>query len=169
MKGKNLQPRINTLPRKTLIQKLWRNQKLFRQAKVKRIQHYQTSFTASAKGTSQGRKHKRRKRPTENKPKTIKKTVIGSNEPTRRHRLARWMKTCAMQALQFPHNSAWPPKLYVAYTVRVIMFPLCLAIVIIFYFLSAYWLWKLKNIFHYCDYVTITHLIPLYHTWSTEK
>ena len=22
---------------------------------------------------------------------------------------------------------------------------------------------------HYCDYVTITHLIPLYHDWSTEK
>ena len=84
MKGKNLQPRINTLPRKTFIQKLWRNEKLFRQAKVKRIQHYQTSFTANAKGTFQGRKHKRRKRPMENKPKTIKKTVIGSNEPTRR-------------------------------------------------------------------------------------
>jgi len=49
------------------------------------------------------------------------------------------------------------------------MFPLWLAIVIIFYFWSAYWLWKLRNIFHYCDYVTITHLIPLYHDWSTEK
>ena len=32
----------------------------------------------NAKGTSLGRKHKRRKRPTENKPKTIKKMVIGS-------------------------------------------------------------------------------------------
>jgi len=48
-----------------------------RQAKVKRIQHHQTSFTTNAKSTSLGRKHKSRKRPTENKPKTIKKTVIG--------------------------------------------------------------------------------------------
>ena len=36
------------------------------------------SFTTNAKGTSLGRKHKRRKRPIENKPQTIKKTVIGS-------------------------------------------------------------------------------------------
>ena len=55
------------------------------------------------------------------------------------------------------------------YIVRLIMFPLWLAIVIIFYFLSGYWLWKLINIFYYCDYVTITHLIPLFHDWSTEK
>ena len=26
----------------------------------------------------------------------------------------------------------------------------------IFYFLSGYWLWKLINIFYYCDYVTVT-------------
>ena len=32
----------------------------------------------NAKGNSLGRKHKRRKRPTENKPKTVKKMVIGS-------------------------------------------------------------------------------------------
>ena len=31
------------------------------------------SFTTNAKGTSLGRKHKRRKRPIENKPKTIKR------------------------------------------------------------------------------------------------
>jgi len=48
-------------------------------AKDKRIQLHQTSFTANAKGTSLGRKHERRKRPTENKPKTIKKMVIGSH------------------------------------------------------------------------------------------
>ena len=47
------------------------------------------------------------KRPTENKPKTIKKMVIephipiitlnvnGLNAPKERHRLAGWMKTCA--------------------------------------------------------------------------
>ena len=56
---------------------LWKNQKLSRQAKVKRIQHHQTSFTTNAKGISLGRKHKRRKRPTQYKPKTIK-MIIGS-------------------------------------------------------------------------------------------
>ena len=47
--------------------------KLSQQAKVKRTQHHHSSFTTHAKGTSLGRK-----RPTENKPKTIKKRVIGS-------------------------------------------------------------------------------------------
>ena len=50
-----------------------------------------------------------------------------------------------------------------------IMFPLWLAIVIIFYFLSYYWLWKLINIFYSCDYATITHLIPLYHDWLNNR
>ena len=50
-----------------------------------------------------------------------------------------------------------------------IMFLLWLAIVTMIYFLSGYWLWKLTDIFYYCDYVTVTHLIPLYHYWSTEK
>ena len=67
-----------TLLRKTFIQIWWRNQKLSRQAKVKRIQHHQTSFTTSAKGTSLCRKHKRRKRSTNNKPKTLKKMVTES-------------------------------------------------------------------------------------------
>ena len=49
------------------------------------------------------------------------------------------------------------------------MFPLWLAIVIIFYFLSGYWLWKQMNIFYYCDYVTITHLILLYHHWQQKN
>ena len=61
------------------------------------------TFTINDKETSLGRKHKRRKRPTQNKLKTIKKTVIGSyiwiitltvnapnlNAPTKRHRLGR--------------------------------------------------------------------------------
>ena len=76
MKGKNLQPRILYPAR--LLQIWWRNQKLFRQAKVKRIQHHQTSFTINTAGTSLGRKHKRRKMPTKNKPKAIKKVVIES-------------------------------------------------------------------------------------------
>ena len=90
----------NTLPSKTLLQIWWRNQNLSRQRDVKRIQHHQTSFTTNAKRTSLGRKHKRRKRSTENKAKTIKKMEIGSyistitlnvielNAPTKKHRLA---------------------------------------------------------------------------------
>jgi len=43
-------------------------------------------------------------------------------------------------------------KLYIMfYIVKLVMFPLWLAIVIIFYFLSGYWLWKLINIFYYCE------------------
>ena len=58
---------------------LMEKSKAFQTSKVKRIQHHQTSFTTYAKGTSLGRKHKRKKRPTENKPKTIKKLVTGSH------------------------------------------------------------------------------------------
>ena len=65
-----------------------------------RIHHHQIGFTFNAKETSLGRKYKRRKRPTENKPKTIKKIVIGTyipiitlnenglNAPTKIHGLA---------------------------------------------------------------------------------
>ena len=100
MKGGNLQPRILNPARLSL--RIDGEVK----SKVKRIQHRQTSFTTNTKGTSPGRKHRRRKRPTENKTKTIKKMVIGSyiliitlnvnglNAPTKRHRLAGWMKTC---------------------------------------------------------------------------
>ena len=49
------------------------------------------------------------------------------------------------------------------------MFPLWFATVITYNFLYSYWLWKLMNIFYYCDYVAITHLILLYHDQSTEK
>ena len=74
MKGKRLQPRI-----------LYPVRLSFRSDgemtsfpdKQKRIQHHQTSFTTNAKGTSLGKKHKRKKRSTENKHKTIKKMVIG--------------------------------------------------------------------------------------------
>ena len=52
--------------------------KAFQTSKVKKIQHHQTSFITNAKGISLGKKHRRRKRPTENKPQTIKKMVIGS-------------------------------------------------------------------------------------------
>ena len=48
----------NTLPSKDLIEIWQRNQKLYRQAKIKWIQHHQTSFTTNAKGTSLDRKQK---------------------------------------------------------------------------------------------------------------
>ena len=70
MKGKNLQPRIPYPTR--LIQIWWSNQKLSRQAKVKRIQHHQTSFTTNAKGTSVGRKREGKELPTEN-PEQLRK------------------------------------------------------------------------------------------------
>ena len=50
----------NTLASKTLIQIWWRIQKFSRQAKVKRIQHHQTSFTTNSEGTL-GRKQDKEK------------------------------------------------------------------------------------------------------------
>ena len=76
MKGKKPSTKI-ILMRKALIHIWWRNQKFYRQEKHKRIQHHQKSFTTNAKETSLGREHKRRKRCYKNKPKTIKKMVIG--------------------------------------------------------------------------------------------
>ena len=67
-KAKKLQPRIFHLARLSF--RFDGGIKTFPD-KQKRIQHHQTSFKSDAKGTSLGRKHKRRKRPTENKPKTI--------------------------------------------------------------------------------------------------
>ena len=57
-----------TVPGKDLIQNGWRNKKLFRQAKVKRIQYHQTSFTTNVKGISIVKKYKRRKRSTKSNP-----------------------------------------------------------------------------------------------------
>ena len=48
-KRENLQPRLLYLARISF--KLDRNKKLFRQAKIKRIQYHQTSFTVNVKGT----------------------------------------------------------------------------------------------------------------------
>ena len=90
--------------------------KAFQISKFERIQHHQTSFTTNAKGTSLGRKHKRRKRPTENKAKTFKilvgsyisiniLNVNGLNTATKRHRLAGWMETCACMHFHSPHHS----------------------------------------------------------------
>ena len=117
MKGKNLQPRI-LYPARLSFRFDEEKSKLSRQAKVGRIQHHKASFTTNAKGTSLGRKQTRRKRPTENKPKTSKKTVIGSyiliitlnvnvfNALTKRYRQAGQMKTCACMHFHLPHYSA---------------------------------------------------------------
>ena len=42
------------------------------------MQHHQTSFTTDTKGTSLGKKHKTRERPTKIKPKPIKKNALGT-------------------------------------------------------------------------------------------
>ena len=69
-----------------------------------KVKHHQTSYITNAKVTSLDRKHKRRKRPTENKDKTIKKMMRGSymliiilnvhglNAPTTKHSLAGWIQ-----------------------------------------------------------------------------
>ena len=53
-KGKNVQPRI--LYPATFLFRLEEKSKLYKQAKAKKIQHHQTSFTTNAKGTSLGGK-----------------------------------------------------------------------------------------------------------------
>ena len=62
-----------TVPGKDLIQNLWRNQKLFRQAKIKRIQYHKTSFTTNIKGTYIVKKYNRRKKDLKNQPPKIRK------------------------------------------------------------------------------------------------
>ena len=80
MKGKNLQPRLLYLARISF--KIdGEIKKLFRQAKVKRIQYHQTSFTTNVKGTYIVKKHKRKKKDLQNQPQTIKKMVIGTYMP----------------------------------------------------------------------------------------
>ena len=62
-----------TVPGKDLIQNWWRNKKLFRQVKVKRIHCHQTSFTTNVKGTYIVKKYKRRKKIYKNNPKQWRK------------------------------------------------------------------------------------------------
>ena len=77
MKGDNLQPRLLYPARISFrfdgeIKSFTDKQKLA----FERNQHHQTSSTTNAKGTSLSGKHK--KRTYKNKPKTIKKMVIGT-------------------------------------------------------------------------------------------
>ena len=76
MKGKNLQPRILYAARLPFrfdgeIKCSLDKQKLREFSTTKPLYN-------KCKGTFIDRKHKRRKRPTKNKPKTIKKMVLGS-------------------------------------------------------------------------------------------
>ena len=146
MKGENLQPRI-LYPARLAFRFDGEIKSFPDKQKLKRIQHHQTSFTTNAKGTSLGKKHKRRQRPTENKPKTINKIVTGSyiliitlnvnglNTPTKRHRLLGGWKHACMH-FHFPHRCLTPQIVY-NYFILLIMFPLWLAIVIIFYCLAT--------------------------------
>ena len=93
-----------------LLQIWWRNQHLSRQAKVKRIQHHKTSFKTNAKETFLDKKSKTRKRPTENKPKTIKtdSNQLSSVQSLSRVRLFVTPWTAAPQA-SLSIASSWSP------------------------------------------------------------
>jgi len=100
--------------------KLMRNQKLFRQAKVKRIQNLQTSITTNVKGTYIVRKHEKKKI-YKNKPQAISKMEIGTyisiitlcvngfNAPTKRHRLAEWIQK-QDPYIGYPQETHFRPK-----------------------------------------------------------
>ena len=77
MKGKNLQPRI-LYPARLSFRFVGEIKIFPDKQKLKEFSTTKPALQQIAKGTSLGRKHKERKSPTENKPKTIKKTVIGS-------------------------------------------------------------------------------------------
>ena len=72
LKGKKSTTKI-TIPRKDFIQNWWRYQKLFRKAKVKRIQHHQTSFITNVKQTYIVKKYKRRKKICKSNPEQLRK------------------------------------------------------------------------------------------------
>ena len=58
-----------TLPSKAVIPIQRRNQKLYRQAEIKRIQQHQTRLATNSKGTYIASKHKAKERPTETNQK----------------------------------------------------------------------------------------------------
>ena len=98
LKGKNQNQ--NTVPGKDLIQNWWRNKKLFRKAKVKRIQYHQTRFPQMLKGLCSQEIWV--EKDLQNQSQTIKKMAIGTyisimtlnikglNAPSK-NRLAEWI------------------------------------------------------------------------------
>ena len=67
LKGKNLQLRL-LYPARISFRTDGEIKKLFRKAKVKRIQYHQISFTTNVKWTYLVKKYKRRKRSTKSTP-----------------------------------------------------------------------------------------------------
>ena len=92
-----------------------KSKKLSRQAKENTAPP--NKLYSKSEGNSLGRKHKRKKRPTQNTPTTIKKMVIGSyisiitltikglNAPTKKHQLAGQVRTCACMHFHLMHHS----------------------------------------------------------------
>ena len=121
MKGKKLQPRI-PYPARLSFRFDGEIQQLSKQTKVKRIQHYQSSFTINGKGTSLGGKQEEEKTYLKKiNPKQLRKCKrmvhVNSylkykwiNAPTKRNRLAEQMQTCACMHFQLPRHSAWTQK-----------------------------------------------------------
>ena len=72
LKRKNLQPRF-LYPARILFKINGEIKKFLRQAKVKRIQYFQTSFTTNIKGTYIVKKYKRRKKIYKISPKQLRK------------------------------------------------------------------------------------------------
>ena len=71
MKEKNLQPRLLYPARISF--RFDGEIETFKDKQRLRVQHHQTSFTTNAKGTSLGKKPKRRKTPTITNPKHLRK------------------------------------------------------------------------------------------------
>ena len=72
----------NTLSNKALIQKQWRNQKLYGQAKAKRIQHHQINYTTTAKGIALSGKEKDTTSKNNNNNKLWKGELTGKGKHT---------------------------------------------------------------------------------------
>ena len=83
-----------TVPGKDLIQNWWKNKKLFREAKVKRIQYHQTKFTTNVKGTYIVKKYNRRKKIYKSNPKQLRKSQVINN-----YFKCKWIK-CSNQKSQ---------------------------------------------------------------------
>ena len=119
MKGKNLQPRI-LYPAKLSFRFDGEIKSFPDKHKLREFSTTKSALEQMLKDLLQA--ESTRKRPTESKPKIIKKTVIGSyiliitlnvnglNAPTKRHRLSGWMKTCAYMHFHLHHSARHPPN-----------------------------------------------------------
>ena len=148
---KNLQTRI-LYPARFLI--LTEKSKPLQTSKFKKIQHHQASFTTNAKEIYLGRKHKRKRRPAKNKPRTVRKMVIRLcisiitlkckelNAPTKTQ--ADWVdENICVYTLPLTTSLYTIPQILVFlcfffFPVKLNIFPLWLEIVIIFFFFSSY-------------------------------